>query len=270
VSDFPPSLQPMTRIRAIAVAAVVLALAAPLGAGAAPKPKTTTPATYDVSYPQCGASLPGNADGGIVGVNKGIVFSANPCLSNEWAWATRATTYAPAFYANTANPGPAYSSHWPTGQQTPQLCDGTNSTACAYDYGWNAAKDSFADAATVTATPAAFTWWLDVETGNSWETLESAYGQTSTAQANDRASLAGAVAALGDSGVTTVGVYSTSYQWQQITGGSGPQFAAQPVWVAGTGSLSTARNNCSSTSFTGGSVVLAQYAKSGYDADAHC
>lgn len=239
------------------------------GTATAKAPASSTPTTYDISYPQCGRALPANANGGIVGVNNGIVYSANPCLAAQWAWASKATTYAPAFYANTANPGPAYSSHWPKGQSTPQVCDGTNSTGCSYDYGWNAAKDSFAAAARVTATPAAFTWWLDVETGNSWETLES-YGQTATARSNDAAALAGAVAALRDNGATTVGIYSTGYQWQQITGGTGTQFSTSPAWVAGTGSLSTATANCTTTSFTGGRIVLAQYAKNGYDADYHC
>ena len=259
----------LRRTLTLSVAAVVV-LTGPAYAGNH-KPRTTAPATYDVSYPQCGKTLPAPIDGGIVGVNGGLVYSANPCLATEYAWAAQATTtYAPAFYANTGNPGPAYSSHWPTGQQLPQVCDGTNSEACSYDYGYNAAQDSFARAAAVTATASSRTWWLDVETGNSWQTLESAYGQNATAQANDRASIAGAVAALHDAGVSTVGVYSTSYQWGQITGGSGTQFAAQPVWVAGVGSLSTAKSNCTSTSFTGGRVTLAQYASNGYDADVHC
>ena len=233
--------------------------------------KTTTAATYDVSYPQCGAALPTNADGGIVGVNNGVVFSANPCVASEWAWAAHATKYAPAFYANTANPGPAYSKHWPAGQQTPQVCDGSNSAACSYDYGWNAVRDSFNDALAATPSPESFTWWLDVETGNSWETLESAYGQTATAKANDTASLQGAIAGLQSMGVTSaVGIYSTSYQWGQITGGTGSTFATSPAWVAGTGSLSTAQSHCTATGFTGGPVALAQYAKSGYDADWHC
>jgi hypothetical protein len=256
--------------RSLALAlAVVGVLTGPAYAGHKP-PRSTAPATYDVSYPQCGKALPSPINGGIVGVNGGIVLSGNPCLATEYAWAAKATTYAPAFYANTGNPGPAYSSHWPAGQQLPAVCDGTNTEACSYDYGWNAAKDSFARAAAVTSTAAAATWWLDVETGNSWETLESAYGQTATARANDRASIAGAVAALRDAGVATVGVYSTSYQWGQITGGTGTQFAAQPVWVAGVGSLSTAQSNCRSTSFTGGRVVLAQYSSNGYDADVPC
>src|SRR4051812_21753099 len=133
----------------ILVPAVLVLTATPALAKHQPS-RPPIPATYDVSYPQCGGSLPSNATGGIVGVNGGIVFSANPCLAAEYAWAAKATTYAPAFYANTANPGPAYSSHWPSGQQTPQVCDGTNSAACAYDYGWNAASDSFRDAAQVT------------------------------------------------------------------------------------------------------------------------
>src|SRR5205823_1713192 len=98
VSGFPPTLDRMTRLRAVALAAGLLALAAPLTAQASHRARTTAPATYDVSYPQCGGALPTNVDGGIVGVNAGIVFSANPCLATEWAWAARATAYAPAFY----------------------------------------------------------------------------------------------------------------------------------------------------------------------------
>lgn len=260
----------LTRHRVLFAALALSLTAGPAYAGHRPPPPPSTPATYDVSYPQCGHALPTNITGGIVGVNNGIVLSGNPCLATEYSWATKASTYAAAFYANTGNPGPAYSSHWPTGQTTPQVCDGTNSVGCAYDYGWNYAQDAFARAASVTQSPATAAWWLDVETGNSWETLESAYGQTATAQANDQASLAGAISALQSNHVTTVGVYSTSYQWSQIMGSTGIQFAAQPAWIAGVGSLSTAQTNCSAPSFTGGRVTLTQYASGGYDADYHC
>jgi hypothetical protein len=251
-----------------AVAASMLLV--PASASAARKP--ASPATYDVSYPQCSASLPAPIDGGIVGVNNGIVLSANPCLAREYAWAASGTKYGAAFYANTGNPGAAVSGHWPTGQQSPQVCDASapDSTSCSYDYGWNAARDSFNDAAAVTTTAASHAWWLDVETGNSWETLESQYGQTASAKANDIAALQGEVAGLQSDGVATIGVYSTSYQWTQITGGTGTAFGAQPAWIAGTGSLSTAKSNCLQTSFTGGPITLTQYAKSGYDADYHC
>jgi hypothetical protein len=226
--------------------------------------------TYDVSYPQCGGSLPSNASGGIVGVNDGIVLSANPCFATEWAWAAKASAYAPAIYANTGNPGPAYSSHWPSGATTPRACDGTDSVDCSYDYGWIAAKDSFAAAARVVASPAVYQWWLDVETGNSWQTLESAYGQTPTARANDIAALQGEVDALHDGGVATVGFYSTSYQWGQITGGTATTFATSPAWIAGSSTLSGAQSACMSASFTGGKIALTQYRSSGYDADFHC
>jgi hypothetical protein len=257
---------------AIVLAALALASGPAYAGGAKSKSARPPAATYDVSYPQCGKTLPGAITGGIVGVNNGVALSANPCLATEWSWATKGTAYAPAFYANTGDPGPAHSSHWPTGQTSPQVCDPAtgNSTACSYDYGWNYAIDAVNRARAVTSTANTAMWWLDVETGNSWQTLESAYGQTATSRANDQASLAGAIAALQQSGVATVGVYSTSYQWTQITGGTGTQFAAQPAWVAGVGSLSTAQNNCRSISFTGGRVTLTQYAQSGYDADYHC
>src|SRR5207248_8270473 len=54
VSGFPPTLDRMTRLRAVALAAGLLALAAPLTAQASHRARTTAPATYDVSYPQCG------------------------------------------------------------------------------------------------------------------------------------------------------------------------------------------------------------------------
>ena len=266
----------MSQRRALTAAVALLLFASgPAYAGnhkPKPPPPAPTPATYDVSYPQCGKTLPAPIDGGIVGVNNGLALSQNPCLATEWAWAVNGPTYAPALYINTADPGPAFSSHWPTGQSTPQVCDpaDNNSTACSYDYGWNYANDAFDRALTVTSAAATVQWWLDVETGNSWQTLESGYGQTATSKANDRASIAGAVAALQSRGVRSVGVYSTSFQWTQITGGSGLQFQSQPAWVAGVGTLSTAQSNCGTTSFTGGPIVLAQYAKNGYDADYHC
>jgi hypothetical protein len=270
------------------LAVVTLMLFGP-AASAKPRPQPQpSPVGYDVSYPQCGKALPAAAFG-IVGVNAGVVFSANPCLGvgsgpSELAWAQQAANHAPAFYANTGNPGPAYSSHWPTGQTSPQLCDAAapNAPSCSYDYGWNAAADSFHDAVvaeqqvngttdTVAAAAAAgAVWWLDVETGNSWQTLESAYGQTAAAKANDVAALDGAVAYLRSVGVATVGFYSTSYQWTQITGGTGTHFASTPSWVAGFSSASAAQSGCTSKGFTGGPVKLTQYHANGLDADVAC
>src|SRR6476659_8922094 len=81
---------------------------APAAQARSSKPKPPPPSTsrgYDVSYPQCGQPLPSSALFGIVGVNNGIVYTANPCASTELAWAQQTANHAPAFYANTADPG---------------------------------------------------------------------------------------------------------------------------------------------------------------------
>jgi hypothetical protein len=267
----------LARFRIVGLLVAVFCLAAAASAAAKGKPpKQTNPAGYDVSYPQCGATLPGNVLFGIVGVNDGIVYSANPCLgggsgASELAWAEQ---YEPTaiLYANTANPGPALSSHWPTGQTTPRLCDPTanDSADCSYDYGWNAAADSYKDAvnayvsigkaaAGATATPAPNEWWLDVESANSWE----------SSTANNVSELQGEVAYLQTQGVSSVGFYATSSDWQTITGGT-TAFADRPSWRPGSGSQSQAQAYCGTTGFTGGPIKYSQYAAAGYDADIRC
>ncbi|HYL40489.1 MAG TPA: hypothetical protein VET90_04205, partial [Candidatus Binatus sp.] len=220
---------------------------------------------YDISWPQCGGPYPGSPAFGIVGVNKGIVFSANPCLGSEIAWAGGT---AAQLYANTGNPGPELSSHWPTGQASPRTCSASNpdTADCAYDYGWNAAADSYADAMTawsglrLPGSAAASRWWLDVETGNSWRADTSL----------NVAALSGAVASLQSVGVTRLGFYSTTTQWTTITGGTSV-FAADPSWGAGSPSLKVAQSHCASTpGFTGGRLALVQYPYQGFDADLVC
>jgi len=248
-----------------ALAAVVL-VGLPTAAVAAPTP---TPVGYDISYPQCPANFPGSPAFGIVGVNNGIVYEVNPCLGAEYAWARQSSSTTQArvqFYANTGNPDPRLSSHWPTGQQSPQPCDGTWSAGCSYDYGWNAAQNSFNDAAGVAGTAAATgaPWWLDVESANSWSTDTS----------SNISALRGAVAYLttptsaGGAGVTTVGFYSNSSSWASIVG-SATVFSGYVSWVPGARSLRAAKANCSA-SITGGRVKYAQYASGGFDADYPC
>ncbi|MEY2402691.1 MAG: hypothetical protein QOD38_242, partial [Acidimicrobiaceae bacterium] len=82
--------------------------------------------------------------------------------------------------------------------------------------------------------------------------------------------LDGAIAYLQSVGVLQVGLYSTSYQWTQITGGTGTHFAGNPDWLAGYSSLSGARAACSTAGFAGGPVKLTQYPANGLDADYAC
>jgi hypothetical protein len=243
--------------------AAASATAAPGGNGN--PPNRSAPRGYDISWPQCGAAYPANPTFGIVGVNKGIVFSPNPCLASEVTWAGGSKTQ---LYANTGNPGPALSTHWPKGQTSPRFCDPANADTadCAFDYGYNAAADSYADAVAafrslgLATSPAATTWWLDVETSNSWRSTTSL----------NVAALQGEVAYFTTvAHVTRLGIYSTSYQWGVITGGS-TAFGAYTSWIAGVGNLNNAQSHCTGTGFTGGGIALAQYAFSGFDADLVC
>ena len=63
-------------IATVAFAAVLLGM--PTASAAAP-----TKVGYDVSYPQCGESLPGARAFAIVGVNGGLSTRANPCMSMQ-------------------------------------------------------------------------------------------------------------------------------------------------------------------------------------------
>ena len=241
---------------------------------------TTSASTgYDVSFPQCGRVLPSGAGFGIVGVNDGHPFSTNPCLANELRWAGSTLGGAPSFYLNTGSPGPAYSSSWPKSQQSPSVCSGDNSTACSYDFGWNAARVSFANAVNAettngstspSATAKSAHWWLDVETGNTWETIEPLYGRTASSQANDQAEIKGSLAYLNQIGVTFVGIYSNNQQWNVITGGTGSTFAAVQVWMPGYANLTAAEAACDLPSFTGGRVAMIQYPSTGLDGDYLC
>lgn len=243
---------------ALALAAAVALTVGASSAGARAIRPRTLPAGYDVSYPQCGHSLPTNVSFGIVGVNDGIVFSANPCLASELAWAKRYEA-APILYANTADPGAALSSHWPAGQTTPEYCDPaqTGSAACSYDYGWNAAANSYADAASAGAT--ATEWWLDVESANSWESNT----------ANNVAELQGEVAYLQSQGATTVGFYANASDWKAITGDT-TAFASFPSWRPGASTQRTAASFCGTAGVTGGPTRYSQYASGGFDADVRC
>jgi hypothetical protein len=268
------ALAPFVAGLLLAASATAVAAARPVVAAAKPGGPTTG---YDISYPQCGGPFPTNVAFGIVGVNRGIVFSPNPCLGtgngpSELAWAGGLQAQ---LYANTGNPGPALSSHWPNGQTSPRECNtpsspGSDTLNCAYDYGWNAAADSYQTAVRAyislglappgaTATPVANTWWLDVETGNSWRSDVTL----------NVAALQGAVAYLESVGAAAIGFYSTQQQWSQITGGSSA-FGANPSWVAGATSSRQARNNCAAPAFTGNVVTLAQYFAKGFDADLRC
>ena len=236
---------------------------------------SSPPIGYDVSYPQCPGSLPSNVRFAVVGVNGGLAHNANPCLGAELRWAQgapgqRRPRQPPlSLYIDTGNPG-AQVSQWPKGGIAPLYgrCNGLLTNACSYLYGVQRAAYSYRlasaqDAAAARSDP----WWLDVETELSW----------AGTYALNIAALRGYVAGLHDAGAHgPIGIYSTSAQWQEITGLTAQTTsrafgAALPDWVAGTaGTLAQARQNCASDSFTGVAPTLAQYQSASYDADLRC
>jgi major membrane immunogen (membrane-anchored lipoprotein) len=269
----------LTKSSAAVVFSVTI-LVGTIGITSASTTSPTPPATsigFDISWPQCGHTLPQSPGFGIIGATGGSPFTANKCLDNELLWAIGALNDSPAFYANTGDAGPAYAAAWPTKQQTPEVCSGANSVACSYDYGWNAARSAFENAViaegdTGSANPTldarSAPWWLDVETGNAWQTIE--YGRTFASETYDRAMLEGEVASFTNIGVKSIGIYSTASQWQVITGNSGSAFSQIPVWIPGFATLTAAEAACSMTSFTGARVAMIQYPSQGFDGDYVC
>ena len=256
----------MRRLASILIA--VAALAGPASASAA--------IGYDISYPQCGRGFPPELTFSVLGVNGGKPYRPNPCLGagsapSELLWGGQTSQ----FYANTGDPGPKRSPHWPSGQSSPKPCNtaanpGLGTAECHYDYGWNVAADSYRDAVNAfvslgwappgaTRTPVAEVWWLDVETANTW---------TRNITLNAQALRGGAdyLAAVGAAGV---GFYSSPLAWRSITGAA-ITLQGYKSWLAGFGTLATAQDKCAGPGFTGGGVRLAQYASAGFDADYDC
>jgi hypothetical protein len=245
---------------------------------ALPTPEPLPEHGIDVSYPQCGDELPDEFAFAIVGVNGGRVHAPNPCLGadgdapSQLEWAGREVE----LYANTANPGPRLSRFWPDGQAEPRECreEGLLSTTdthdCAYLYGWNAAAASYRTALEAFVSvgwadedadrlPWETTWWLDVETANSWR------GDAP----RNVASLEGARDYLVSMDVAEVGFYSTPRMWARITGGT-DLFEDHPAWHAGALDLADARERCGEPSFTGGELRIVQWVEDGLDHNVRC
>lgn len=235
-------------------------------------PYTPPPLTGNgISWPQCNKTLPKTQAFGIVGVNNGLANNTNPCLSTQLAWANQSKggTGQPltALYVNTANPG-LTGSWWPTSNTYGNTtvgspygtCDGTDTAACAYMYGYAKAYDD----ATIrgVSNPSGYTWWLDVETINSWETNT----------ASNAADLEGMTAYFQSIGAH-VGLYSTSYQWGKIAGAVSATSNLNNLqsWIPGSRSASNAKANCALAPLTSGSrVTLTQYVSSSLDYDYSC
>ena len=234
---------------------LIFALVAAQAARAEDPPSAAVPdplVGYDISWPQCGGTYPGNyASIGVVGVNGGRPFTGNRCLKSQWHW-TGQYSQRDAVYMNLDYPRKlTIQQMWgPAG-----FCDADDVMCQAYNYGWNAARDAVArarDAGVKTSE-----WWLDVETMNHWSDQKGL---------NERV-IGAAIEYLQGRGLW-VGIYSTPYQWNLIAGGYMPGL---PVWTAGAGGYEDALTRCWNPkyAFGGGQVVLVQYVET-YDTNVVC
>ncbi|MDB5186388.1 MAG: uncharacterized protein JWL85_911 [Candidatus Saccharibacteria bacterium] len=277
----------MKKTLLIALLSFTLTLVAAAPAFAAPA-NSPPRLGIDISWPQCNKSVPKDQAFGIVGVNGGLASNTNSCLSTQLQWAHRSVggTQQPRaqLYVNTANPGEIIDqvTTWPknnvdpAGRTAPNpygTCDGTNTLACSWQYGWNraveAAYDRFKPAAqkvAVDSNAANYIWWLDVETENTWQSGSSA------ALARNAATLEG-MTALYHSVGAKVGLYSTALQWGQIVGtvSTSSNLNGLINWRPGGANLTTAKDACKAAPLTaGGKVVMTQFIQKNLDYNYSC
>lgn len=190
----------------------------------------------DIGWPNCSVTVPAESFG-IVGVSDGTGYSTNPCLAQE----AKDFPLNLSLYVNTG----WYNRSSYINPTSPKVCASGDSNCLAYNYGYNAGL--YALNAAKTAGVSSTTWWLDVETANTWNANVT----------QNQNSLQGEYDALLANGVTTVGVYSTSAQWKTITGSWQNNW---PSWGATTWTTSSqAQKYCTGHQFTGGPSYLMQY-----------
>lgn len=209
----------------------------------------------DESYPDCSKPFIGGKVLGIVGVSGGRNFTLNPCLDKEISLFTE-----PELYINSDYTGINYSRKY---NGSPKKCPPNNELCLAYDYGFHAGAEAYNYAKRQGVTSK--TIWLDVETSNSWNKNPGFNIQ----------SISGEIEAIKDSfHPSSLGIYSTSYQWGIITAGNQHDIGWKnnlPVWYAtAQPDAEKAKTYCVSHSFTDGLVKMVQFGGSSYDQDVEC
>lgn len=274
---------------AVLLVPTLASAAKPVGGSGTSSPTNTSEMVgYDVSYPQCGKSLPTNHYFGIVGVNGGNAASANSCLADQLVWANKVKAGSSQskfqVYVNTANPGEVINqiSTWPadsvdTKGNTPAnpygVCSGANDRACSWLYGWN--RSIYTEGVFKTAAYSKglnfntwdYVWWIDVETMNTWQS------GSNEALFRNTAAIEGLSAYYQSKGAH-IGLYSTGVQWTQITGNninSQSNLNGLPNWRPSGSSLANAKSNCSVAPLTaGGFISITQYVTKNLDNNHSC
>lgn len=247
---------------------------------------------YDISYPQCSQANPSDSidlpiarSFAIVGLNAGSPKTTNPCFSNQMDWARGSVDNKgipkTSIYINAANPGQPQSQEWPrSGAYDGQPCKGEDSIACASLYGqslaaWDIKEFKVRYGNNKDVKPEDFVWWIDVESGNSWECNSglsplcnepNAVPVPSGAYTRNAAVLNGMSAEL-QAHKIKVGIYTNQHQWDLIaanvvdaTPETYPALHGLATWISGAASREQAAVACEQPPFGGlGRAELAQY-----------
>lgn len=193
----------------------------------------------DISWPNCGNLKFAPASFGIVGVTGGLSFHPNQCVGEE------ASLYKSnlSLYVNTGYPGLPYTEKY---SSYPYDCSSSDMNCLAYDYGYNAGK--YATTYALSHGVVSNSWWLDVETVNSWSNSTSV----------NISSLQGEYTAIKNSlSPNIIGYYSYPAEWTTLTNNWNN---GNPSWVATDSNYkSVAIKQCQGNDFTGGDTELTQY-----------
>jgi hypothetical protein len=221
---------------------------------------------YDVSWPQCPTSAggsglplpPASAQFVVVGLTKGLPFTANPCLASQVGWARQNAVPAQA-YTVAAFPTGAQLSQY--GSQGPWSA--TTRAAQLSNVGYAEARYALTSLSGAGFDPGVV--WIDIEPrpAQPWPTASAAQ------QRENRYVVEGLMRGLRDAG-RPYGIYSYLSAWQSITGSWWQP--GVPVWSpAGHLDYPTeAQDKCTQPSFSGGHVYLAQWTDDVYDYDITC
>jgi hypothetical protein len=227
-------------------------------------PTTYAPGTtgFDISWPQCGGSYPPPAGVAVVGTNDGRPFTTNPCLQSEAGWAGGARELYMNMGAAAAVDGTDSDGPW-------GHCASNDVHCLAYTYGWNAAMSSYNGAASQGVH--AKTWWLDVEVVGKCapQFPTGGAGVWTCDKGVNMASIQGALDALRNHNLVA-GIYSTSYQYDQIAGGTTPSGWGPPNWLAGASPSNPGAWCNGSHGFAGGPAWMLQFSPSPWDRDQAC
>jgi hypothetical protein len=250
------------------VAALTLSMTAiaDLAAGTAATASPHTPpgtSVYggDISWPNCprGMGTPERRSQGlpmptagarfvVVGLTNGPAFSPNPCLRKQVAWAKARHLWIAAYSVVSYPDSARLARYGGTGPLTRRL---QRVGAAQAAFNLNTMRKAGLRVPLV---------WVDVEHVRGW-----AWSPDSR---NNNALLNGMFAAHTAAGIRN-GVYSYRYGWKEITGGRA--LPGVPVWAtSGSNTRASAAARCSSRSFSGGPVLLAQWSDGRRDHNITC